>query len=68
MSFISTGISSVYSVDAGCVRSILGCAVYFLALGLCLLEPFSSYRVYDVKDTQLVSSRSLLEVRVDFFE
>lgn len=57
-----------HSVDASGVGSILGRAVYCLCLGLCLLQPFSGYRVYDVEYSQLVCSWCLLEVGVDLLD
>lgn len=53
---------SVYSSSFSPIR---GRTVYCLALGLSLLKPFPSYRVYDVQNTQLVCSWCLFKVCVD---
>jgi hypothetical protein len=57
-----------YSVDTGSVGAVLGGAVNCLALSLGLFKPLPCYRVYDVKDAQLVRPRSLFEVGVDLLD
>ena len=55
-----------HSVDTSGIGSIRGRAVNSCSLGFGLLEPFAGYRVYDVKNPQLVCSRRLLEMGIDF--
>ena len=55
-----------YSVYTGRICAIRGRAVNSCSLGFGLLEPFAGYRVYDVKNPQLVCSRRLLEMGIDF--
>jgi hypothetical protein len=52
-------------VDAGSVRSILGRAINRLVLLLRLIDPFASYRIYDIKYSQFMGCRGLFEVSVD---
>ncbi len=53
-----------HSMHSCGVRPVLGGTAYGLSLGLGLLHPLSCYRVYDVENSELVSSWCLLEVCV----
>lgn len=57
-----------YSMNSSGIGAILCRAVYWLALRLCLLEPFPGYRVYYVENPQLVCSGSLLKMCVDLLD
>ncbi len=54
------------SIHAGSKGAVLGRTVDDLTLLLCLVHPLPGHRVYDIKNTELVSAWGLLEVRVDF--
>jgi hypothetical protein len=55
-------------MHSGGICPVLGCTANGLTLGLGLLHPLSCYRVYDVENSKLVSSRCLLEVREEFLD
>jgi hypothetical protein len=57
-----------YSMDASSVCSILCRAIDRLAMLFCLIDPFASYRIYDIEHSQFVSCRGLFEVSVDFLD
>lgn len=57
-----------HSVNSSGICAILGGAVNWLTLSLCLLKPLAGYRVYYVEDPQFVCSGSFLEVCVNFLD
>lgn len=57
-----------HSVYSGGISAILRRAVYWLSLGLGLLEPFAGYRVHYVENPQLVRPGRLFEVRVNLLD
>lgn len=57
-----------YSVDAGRKCTISGAASQRLTSLASRLYPLSSYRVYDIEHTQLVSARRLFEMGIDFLD
>ena len=48
--------------------SVLSRTVYWLTSTLGLLRPLSSYRIYNVEYAKLVSSRSFLEMGIQFLD
>lgn len=55
-------------MDASSVRSILCRAIDRLALLFRLINPFASYRIYDIEHSQFVGCRGLFEMSVDFLD
>jgi hypothetical protein len=58
----------LYSIDPSSECAVLGFIVYGLPKGLGLFRPFSSYRVYDVQDTEFMGSRGFSKMCVQFLD
>ena len=58
----------LYSIDPSGKRAVLSIVVYRLASVFGLFCPFAGYRVYNVKDTELVRPRSFSKMRIQFLD